>query len=420
MAYFDRPTSDYFNSLWAEKLHPLRDRHEEEDNKITWSVEPANRFNRHYREQERFAKELIDSRIQAFMETCQYVNKYPNETEVREFYDELCTIATNLSKNLPPYYKGPLSNVPLSLIEKCEEQLNRELLQYVGIALAPVHRLMNEGKLSAGQSLETPEFNQSGYRLGRYILKSKGAKKMSEGIGDALREGFEALFEISAQTIIVHENFNTPEASSHEVKGLKNTADENPRQVVFQFLDPLDIHIGSVLQVKGSRDYWRVIDTEDMVEEGTFINFETRVEKINLAGQPTRPSPKGGTTYKTEIHLRDSVIGILNTGEIKDVESISVNASLVAEAGHAEMAKALKELTEAVAASRELSADDRAYVLENLEELSRQAALPPETRAKAGVIRSVVAGVGATLSAAGGLAEVWSTWGAVISSYFGF
>ncbi len=242
---------------------------------------------------------------------------------------------------------------------------------------------------------------------------------MSEGIGEAFREGFEAIFEVMAQTIIVHENFNTPNAASYEVKGLKNTESKSSKQVVFQFLNPLDIHVGAVLQVKGSRDYWRVTDTEDVVEDGTFINFEARVEKINVAGQATRSSSRGAT-YKTEIHLSNSTIGILNTGEIEDVQSISVNVSTLAESGHAEIAKAIKELTEAVAANQNLPADDRAYLLENLEELSRQAALPPEQRAKSGVIKSLVSGLAGSLSAAGGLAEVWSTWGAPIRAFFGF
>jgi Flp pilus assembly secretin CpaC len=42
---------------------------------------------------------------------------------------------------------------------------------------------------------------------------------------------------------------------------------------------------------------WRVIDTEDIVQEDTFIHFEARVEKINLAGQPTRPVLKVGNTF---------------------------------------------------------------------------------------------------------------------------
>lgn len=242
---------------------------------------------------------------------------------------------------------------------------------------------------------------------------------MSEGIGEALREAFEAVFEMRAHPIIVHERFNTPEASSYEVMGFKDTESKKSKQDIFRFLDPLDIRSGSVLQIKGGGDYWRVTDTEEIYKYGTFNNFEAHVEKITPSGQPTRPPYRGATTYKTEIHLRDSTVGVLNTGEINNVQSISVNVSSIAEAGHAEMAKALKELTEAVAGSGELSADDRSYVLENLEELSNQAALPQNERAKSGIIKSVAAGVGGSLSAAGGLAEVWSTWGPVIRAYFG-
>ena len=243
---------------------------------------------------------------------------------------------------------------------------------------------------------------------------------MGQGIGVAFRQGFEAIFGISAQTIILHEQFNTPEATSREIKGLKNTEGKNSRQVVFQFIDPLEIEVGSVLQIKGSRDYWRVTDTEDIIEDDTFINFEVRVEKINVAGKPTRPATAGGTTYNTEIHLRDSSVGVLNAGEIKDVQSISANVTSLSSAGQTEIANALKELTEAVAGSGDLPPEERTHVLESLEELSKQAALPANERAKLGVIKSLALGVGSTVSAAGGLAEVWSTWGPAIRAYFGF
>lgn len=240
------------------------------------------------------------------------------------------------------------------------------------------------------------------------------------GIARAHLQAFEAIMAIKGQTIIVHENFNTLEVTSHEVKGLKATAGKNSSQVIFQFPEALEIPVNAVLQVKGGRDYWRVTDTEDIVEEDVFIKFEARVEKINLAGQPTRPSARGATTYKTEINLSNSTIGILNTGEIEDVEAISVNVSSLAGSGHTDIAKAIKELTEAVATTQELAGDERTYLLENLEELSRQAALPPETRAKSGVIKSLISGIGSTLSAAGGMAEVWSTWEIPIRTFFGF
>lgn len=243
---------------------------------------------------------------------------------------------------------------------------------------------------------------------------------MSEDIGEALREAFEAKLEALGQPFIVHSNLNTPDASQIEVNGLIESEGRSTGRMVFQFLDPIDVQAGSILQIRGGRDYWKVVDTEDIVKYGVLVKFEVYVEKVNIAGQPTRSSSRGNTTYKTEIHLSNSTVGILNTGEIEDVQSISVNISTLAESGHAEMAKAIKELTEAVAASQELSADERAYVLENLEELSKQALLPPNERAKLGVIKSLASGVGASLSAAGGVAEVWSTWGGAIRAFFGF
>lgn len=242
---------------------------------------------------------------------------------------------------------------------------------------------------------------------------------MNEGIGEALREAFEAKLEALGQAFLVHSNLNTPDASQFEVAGLIKSEGKIAGQMVFQFLDSIDVQAGSIIQIKGGRDYWKVIDTEDVVKYGTLVKFEVHVEKVNVTGQPTRSSSRVNTTYKTEIHLSNSTVGILNTGEIEDVQSISVNVSALAESGHAEMAKAIKELTEAVAASQELSVDERAYVLENLEELSKQALLPPNERAKSGVIKSLVTGVGASLSAAGGLAEVWSTWGEAIRTFFG-
>jgi hypothetical protein len=121
-----------------------------------------------------------------------------------------------------------------------------------------------------------------------------------------------------------------------------------------------------------------------------------------------------------ELTLNNSPVGILNTGEIEDVDSISVNVSTLVKSGHDDIALALSELTNAVTKNVDLSADERSYVLENLEELSRQAALPHYERAKPNVIKSIAAGVGRSLSAAGSLAAVWSTWAKAINDYFDY
>ncbi|MDZ7337362.1 MAG: hypothetical protein ONB30_02345 [candidate division KSB1 bacterium] len=129
---------------------------------------------------------------------------------------------------------------------------------------------------------------------------------------------------------------------------------------------------------------------------------------------------KISSNSKVEIHLHHSTLGVLNTGEIENVHSISVNVSTLSDSGFPEVANALKILTEAIADSQEIASAQRAELLEQIEELSSQAARKPGERTKAGVIKAILTSLATTLSAAGGLAEVWSTWGPVVTRFFGF
>mgnify|MGYP001558668904 CR=1 FL=1 len=118
---------------------------------------------------------------------------------------------------------------------------------------------------------------------------------------------------------------------------------------------------------------------------------------------------------KNGINISNSNIGILNTGEIKDIHSISVNIK----SGAHEVAEAIKQITEAVSKSPDLTGTTRSMVLEQLEELSKQALIPIENRSKPGIIKAIISTLSTTLGAAGGLAEVWSTWGPAIQKFFG-
>jgi hypothetical protein len=73
-----------------------------------------------------------------------------------------------------------------------------------------------------------------------------------------------------------------------------------------------------------------------------------------------------------EVHLHNSVIGILNTGEIENVQSISVCVIALAESGNRDIAAALKSLTEAVASNSDITSAQRYELLEQLEELGKQ------------------------------------------------
>lgn len=119
------------------------------------------------------------------------------------------------------------------------------------------------------------------------------------------------------------------------------------------------------------------------------------------------------------INISNSTIGMLNTGEIENVNSISLNVSTLMDSGKKKVAFALKNLTESVTSNQNISLDQRTEFLDQLEEISRQATLSPEKRAKIGVIKAIITNLAKSFEAVGGLAEVWSTWGRSICNFFG-
>lgn len=119
------------------------------------------------------------------------------------------------------------------------------------------------------------------------------------------------------------------------------------------------------------------------------------------------------------INIVNSTVGILNTGQMNNIKSIAVNIGKLNDSGLGDVAAALNALTDAVAASVELIDEVRSSALEQLETLSQQALLPENERMKPGILRAIGSALSSTLAAAGGLAEVWSTWGPSVLTFFG-
>ena len=124
---------------------------------------------------------------------------------------------------------------------------------------------------------------------------------------------------------------------------------------------------------------------------------------------------QGGTEMKIEMH--NSTVGMLNTGEMLG-ESITANVSTLAASNQYQIAEAFQNITEAVKASQDISSQQQTEILEQLELLSKQATLAPSER-KAGLIKPALSALATSLSAGGGLAEIWSTWGNAIWDFFG-
>lgn len=139
----------------------------------------------------------------------------------------------------------------------------------------------------------------------------------------------------------------------------------------------------------------------------------------DLTPQLGATAPEHSGTHGSAISFAGSTIGILNTGVFQNTGNLAVSVDKLAASGQPELAEALKRLAEAITTSGELTPGSRADALEQLDELGRQAISSPEKRAKISVIRAVFQSLATTLSAAGGLAEVWSTWGTTIRKFFG-
>jgi len=123
---------------------------------------------------------------------------------------------------------------------------------------------------------------------------------------------------------------------------------------------------------------------------------------------------KGNITLNN-ISIDRSTIGILNTGQIQQID---LNISKLSQRNQIDIAEALKVLTSAIASTQGLSAEGRNELVEQLHELSDQAVLRPNQR-KLGVIRAIIAGLSSSLNSVSALATIWATWGDTIRTYFG-
>jgi hypothetical protein len=136
------------------------------------------------------------------------------------------------------------------------------------------------------------------------------------------------------------------------------------------------------------------------------------------------PIPQiGSTTFKGDIVLNNisidrSTIGVLNTGQIQGIQSIDVNISRLDQTNQTDTAEAFRALTEAIVSSREISAETRSELVEQLQALSDQALLPTDQR-KTGVIRPIITELSSSLNTISALATIWATWGDTIRSCFG-
>lgn len=100
------------------------------------------------------------------------------------------------------------------------------------------------------------------------------------------------------------------------------------------------------------------------------------------------------------------------------IDSVIANTVKLTSTGDEQVATALAELTKAITASSDVTADKKAEYLQQLDTLSTEALKPVEQRLPRSVLKPIInAGLG-TLSKVADLAQVWGTWGKEITTFF--
>ena len=178
-----------------------------------------------------------------------------------------------------------------------------------------------------------------------------------KGLGQQIRSAYMQALKTTGQTIVVHNNWDTEDVTSFETLGMTGSK--------FGFPEPVAVRKGSVLQVKGSRDLWRVMDTEDHIQGGEFIYLSAIVEKIDAQGHPARPSATGNAIFNAPVH------GGVQVGGHQNVQHISVGANQSIDALVAQLVEVLQS-----SGLPDLEKDDAIEAAQRLPQLAQKEQTP--------------------------------------------
>ena len=128
-------------------------------------------------------------------------------------------------------------------------------------------------------------------------------------LGHQVARAMSQAIRVTGGTVLIHKNWNTADQATTEARGLKTSEKNRPEEVLFLFLDDHDIQLGDVLQQKGARGLWKVVEIEDEVVDDVRVYVRVKVRNANDA--PTRSSQPLGSSQVT---VHGPVYGGLQVG----------------------------------------------------------------------------------------------------------
>ena len=146
---------------------------------------------------------------------------------------------------------------------------------------------------------------------------------------------------------------------------------------------------------------------DTLIQEENYL-IDMMEATIGLPGVLPRiktPQPivyKGPLTFHN-IKVDQSVIGAINTGEVKRID---VTMDYIKTSGNNELAQALKEFTQAVIDEKEIEIKMKNEIIEQISFITSQAALPKEKQ-KTSIVKTVLLAIKDTIFTISSLMLLW-------------
>lgn len=150
-------------------------------------------------------------------------------------------------------------------------------------------------------------------------------------------------------------------------------------------------------------------------QEDSIMDYVEMTTGVRLR-QP-RPAPvlHHGNVTVNNIKIDRSNIGVVNTGNINDINSA---ITFIENSGHIEVASGLKNFSETIISSKELEDSQKNEILDHLAFLSNQIKSTPESRHNT-TAKTTLNAIKEILSVSANLSTVWSVFYPLIKSYLG-
>ena len=140
---------------------------------------------------------------------------------------------------------------------------------------------------------------------------------------------------------------------------------------------------------------------------------------FGLTGGPRYPTKRpvlvsSGTINNNHIAISNSQIGVLNTGNI---QNLNQTIDTLYSTSHKELADNIKNFSEAILNASELQKEQKDEVLESLDLITKELFQKPESRKKT-VAKSLMAGISKTVELAANSMTVWQGLHPLLQKFF--